>query len=227
MSKRASASVFNIPIKALLDSARLISRANEEDVDENKRSFSSFGLDAAWFIELARLADVLAELDTTLKKHKAKAHKAKKEADKALEAIMEWRKRQVLPRAKLALGGDTRFRRFKNEKIRSLRAASVIRLGKLLVDALRKYEDMPEMIARGAAPSLAPAGEQLVERADHLDRKAFSLSMDHVDAVAEVNELARRLYKLLREVKGCAKAIFNPDSSELGRYDFNEVLKSR
>ena len=219
--------MFNVPTKALIDSARLISRAYEEDVDENKRSFSSFGLDASWFVELARLADLLAELDSTSKKLKDKAHKAKKEADKSIEAIMEWRKREVLPRAKLALAGDTRFRRFKSEKIRSLRAASVIRLGKLLVDALRKYEDLPEMIARGAAPSLAPAGEQLVERADHLDRKAFSLSMDHVDATAEVNELARRLYELLRDLKGCAKAIFKPDSSELGRYDLEEVLKSR
>ena len=216
-------SAFNVPIPVLVDQARKITGLYKGDSEENRQALAGIGLGRDRFDEIAVLAGELDECDMERETLKTDAGIAKEEADEALRAILDWRKRDVLPRAKIALEGDGRFRRFHPEKPKSLRAASVIRLGKLLVDALRKYEDFPEMVARGMSPTVAQAGDRLIERADLLDRAAVAVHMDQIDATAVVNRLGQRLSAALSEIGNCAEAVFEPGSSDFARYGLSEI----
>lgn len=216
-------SAFNVPTTILVDQARKIAGLYEGDSEENRKALAGIGLGRDRFDEISALAGELDERDMERETLKTDAGIAKEEADEALRAILDWRKREVLPRAKLALGGDGRFRRFHPEKPKSLRAASVIRLGKLLVDALRKYEDFSEMVARGVTPTVAQTGDRLIERADLLDRAAVAVHMDQIDATTVVNSLGQRLSAALREIGNCAEAVFDPDSADFARYGLSEI----
>ena len=216
-------SAFNVPIPVMVDQARKIAGLYKGDSEENRLTLAGIGLGQERFDEISALAGELDERDMERETLKTDASIAKEEADDALRAILDWRKREVLPRAKLALGRDGRFRRFHPEKPKSLRAASVIRLGKLLVDALRKYEGFPEMVARGVTPAVAETGDRLIERADLLDRAAVAVHMDQIDATVVVNRLGQRLSLALSEIGSCAEAVFEPGSADFARYGLNEI----
>jgi hypothetical protein len=173
--------------------------------------------------EAKEISAELSDVEASQEGIKSDAEVQKTEATAAVQALMTWRNKGVLPRAKIALDGDTRLRHFRPGKMRSVRSATVIREGRLLVDAIKRFADDPKMLKRGLTLKMAEQGEALIKTAIKEDTEAAVAHNVQLDVTDRVYELEDRLDDILAEVETCAAAVFEPESAALKRYRLNEI----
>jgi hypothetical protein len=115
------------------------------------------------------------------------------------------------------------LRHFRPGKLRSVRPATVIREGRLLVDAIKRFSSEPEMQKRGLTMEMANKGEDLIQKAVKEDTEAAVAHSAQLDATDRVYDLEDRLDDILAEIERCAAVVFEPDSAALKRYRLNEI----
>jgi hypothetical protein len=214
---------YHVPTTILADQARKTFELYKQDNDENRSLLSSIGLNEADFEKIDNLGAQIMEIEGAQEEVKADSELEQLEASEAIQELIDWRGKKLLPRVKIAFVGDKRLRHFRPGKLRSLRPATVVRECKLLVDAILRFSKEPEMVLRGITEEMANEGKMLIEKAEKEDLEAAAAHMHQIDTTEKLYDLEDELDDLLSDVEKCAAAIFDEESAALKRYRMNEI----
>ena len=215
--------MYQVPTQILTNQAQKSHELYTQDSSENKGLLSGIGLNQAKFEDVKNIADEMVDLEGAQEGAKADSEVEKIEATEATAAIIAWRSKKVIPRARIAFADDKRLRHYRPGKMRTTRAATVVREGKLLVDAIRRFESEPLAMARGLTTALADEGAALIDKAETEDLEAAAAHMHQLDNTEALYELEDQLDDKLAEIERCAKAVFEEGSAARKRYRLNEV----
>ncbi len=217
------ANMYQVPTQILASQAKKTAELHRNDSPENHALLDGIGITGEVFAQADELGTKIMELEDSQEGVKADAATDKMEAAEAVAAVAAWRTKKVLPRARIALTGDKRLRHFRSGRLRSTRAATVIREGKLLVGAIRRFASDPEMVRRGLNEAMAVEGDKLIAGAEAEDLEAATAHMTQLDVSEELYELEDKLDDILSDIERCARAVFEPESAALKRYRMNEI----
>jgi hypothetical protein len=215
--------IYQVPTQILADQAKKTAELYRQDNAENKAALSGIGLGPVKFDDIDTIADQISRFEGVQESAAAQAQTEQLEATEAMQAIISWRSQKVIPRARIAFGDDKRLRHYRPGQLRSVRAATVVREGKLLVDAIRRFADTPEALARGLNSALADEGAALIDVAETEDLQAAAAHMHQLDNTEALYELEDQLDDKLAEIERCAKAVFPEESAARKRYRLNEI----
>ena len=214
---------YNVPTHILTSQARATAKLYDEDSEENRNALAGIGIGAAEITPMLPLADEIDAIEGTQEAVKNQRLTEQNEATEAVQGVVSWRNVEVLPRAKLALKGDRRLRHFRPGKLRSVRTATVIREGRLLVDAIERFKGEPAMQKRGVNTALADKGRMLIQVAEKEDTEAAAAVAHQRDVTERVYELEDRLDDLLADIEQSAAAVFPEGSAARKRYRLNVI----
>ena len=215
--------IYQVPTQILSDQAKKSAGLYRQDSPENKEMLFGIGLTQAKFEDVDKIADEMVELEGGQEGAKSDAEVEQIEATEAVAAIIAWRSKKVIPRARIAFADDKRLRHYRPGKLRSKRAATVLREGRLLVNAILKLCSEPLAIARGLTAALADEGAALVAKAEAEDQEAVDALAYQIDNTEALDELEDQLDDKLAEIERCAKAVFEEGSAARKRYRLNEI----
>ena len=217
------ANAYQVPSQILSSQGRKTAELYFQDTADNRGMLDGIGLTARKVEAIRTLSAELNEVEGSQEAVKMETLTEQNEASAAVRAVAEWRNNRVMPRARIAFGDDKRLRHFRPGKLQSTRAATVIREGRLLVDAIERFENEPKLVERGINRALADEGRALVAAAEKEDSEAAAAVARQRDVSERVYELEDRLDDLLAEVERCAAAVFPDDSAALKRYRLSEI----
>jgi hypothetical protein len=214
---------YNVPSQILGDQGVKVAALYRADSAANRALLDGVGVPAAVFDEAESLGRTLLDEESSQEMFKADALVQKNEAVFAVSAVMAWRSDDVLPRVKLAFGGDRRYRFFRAGQLKSVRTATVLREAKLLVGAIRKFAGEAELARRGVGEAMALRGEALIAAAEKEDVEAAQASAAQIAVSENVYALEDKLDDVLAEIERSAAVVFKADSADLARYRMNEI----
>lgn len=214
---------FKVPTQVLGDQAIKTAVLYREDTQGNREALAGIGVTENLIDDAEALGRDVLDLETRQEMVKTEASLAKSASVSATQAVVEWRNREVLPRARIALDGDSRMAFFRSGKLRSSRASAVIREGRITVDTIRLLADDPKLALRGVDEALAKRGEDLIALAEAEDAKAAQAVATQVVATRTLRKKEEALGAILKEVERAAAAVFPADSAGLDRYRLKVV----
>lgn len=214
---------YQVPSQILSDQGKKTADLYFQDSTENHALLAGIGLKKEKFEAVKSLSKELDEVEGSQEAVKMAALTEQNEATEAVRAVADWRNVRVIPRAKVAFADDRRLRHFRLGKLQSTRAATVIREGRLLADAIERFQNEPESQVRGLTQDLADEGRKLVTAAEKEDSEAAAAAAKQQDVSERVYEIEDRLDDLLAEIERCAAAVFPADSAALKRYRLNKI----
>lgn len=214
---------YNVPIDVLTDQGLKTSQAYDDDSQERKELLAGIGLPAAHFARVRELAKEVRALDHSQEQRKQDAQLESAEATAAVEAALSWRNDLVMPRVNLAFEDDPRRVHFRPGGLRSRRAAAVLRECRLLVDAIRRFGDVPEAAMVRLDAALADEGERLCEAIEKEDTEAARAAAARSEATGRLAEAVLELSQALAEIEKRAVVVFRRGTAELRRYRMNGI----
>ena len=214
---------YQVPSQVLSGQGKKTADLYFQDSAENHALLDGIGLKKEKFEAVRSLSVELDQVEGSQEAVKLAALTEQNEATAAVRAVADWRSIRVIPRAKVAFGDDRRLRHFRLGKLQSTRAATVIREGRLLADAIERFINEPETQERGLNQALADEGRALVAAAEKEDSEAAAAVAKQREVSERVYEIEDQLDDLLAEIEHCAAAVFPADSAALKRYRLNDI----
>ena len=214
---------YHVPTQILTSQAKITAKLYEEDSEENRQKLAGIGIIEQQVDTMVTLAEQIDAIEGSQEAVKNSTQTEVNEATAATRAIIDWRNIDVLPRVKIAFKGNRKLRHFRPGKLKSVRAATVIREGRLLADAIERFRDDPEMVKRGVTMTLAEKGRALLKAAEKEDGEAAAAVANQRVITEQVYEMEDQLDDILAEIERCAAAVFPPESATLKRYRLNVI----
>jgi cell division septum initiation protein DivIVA len=209
---------FKVPTQVLGNQALKTAGLYREDTEANRATLSGIGVTETVVDDAEGLGRDVLDLETRQEMMKTEAALARSASVSANKAVIDWRSIDVMPRARIALDGDSRMAFFRSGKLRSTRASAVIREARITVDTIRMLADDPKLALRGVDAALAKRGEDLIAVAEAEDAKAAQAVAAQVVATQALRKKEEALGSILREIERAAAAVFPADSAQADRY---------
>lgn len=219
----ARATPYRGPTELIAAQGSVMHSLYKEDSDENKQTLATVGLTEEHFEQLGKKSAELLDLEIVQEERKQSAAQEQAEASAATQAVLNWRKDEVIPRARLIFEDDPRFVHFRSGKLRSYRPASVIREGRLLVSGVKRFAHLPESKAIGLDEALAARGEELLAalvKEDTEGELAIALQKETTD---QLRDLELEVSQLIAEVEKRVVIAFPTGHPARRRYRANEL----
>ncbi len=214
---------YPVPSQILGDQALTTTGLYRDDTEESLMALAGIGITAGVIEDTERLGRAVLDSETRQEILKAENSFQRNASISATRAVIVWRDNEVMPRVRLALGGDPRIKFFRPGKLRSKRTASVLREARLLVVAMERFVDDLEMQRRGITEELARKGGDLIRRAEVEDAEAVLANASQLAATKELRNLEKLLDARLVEIERGAAAIFPANSSQQDRYRMKRI----
>lgn len=212
---------YLVPSPVLVKQARSIVDVYRNDSDENRDRLVDIGIPEA---KIRSIEYVARELAALISNHEPMADTDQPdnvETIATVDAIIAWRRDEVLPRVKIALKNDPLLRHFRPGKLQSRGIAEVLREACLLVDAIERNQFVPALANRGVNNALAQKGRALI--ASMAIEVTDAALARHKEQAEQTYQLEDQLDEFLAELEQCACAVFVDDNAALKRYRMSVI----